>query len=250
MPAAGSTNSEPDVARETQITIPDLGFFQLVWSDYRFNQGNRPEPVLRLVLLFLPRLLLNPSLQLAFLVRVAQCGPGFLHHPVRWLQIVLFSSEFWWFKGEGKIELGEAIAFPHPIGVLVGPRSVIGSYVSLYNNLEIGSDRGGLGGDIDPARVSKIGDRASIYPYSNVLGPYTVGHDAVIGLGVTLDQDIPPGALKTKRTLKLAGEWDDSHVQVVQALKQMGKHTPRDGDANGSEDAEPDAQTELGVQRK
>jgi serine acetyltransferase len=210
MPHPSANDRNPEVALEsTEVSIPDLGFSRLVWSDYRFHHADRPESNFRAALLFLPRLLLNPSLQLAFLVRVGQCGPSFLLHPVRWLQVVLFSSEVYWFRGEERIRIGAAINFPHPENVMIGPRSTIGSFVTIYNNTEIGSDRGGLPWELDASRVSTIGDGVSVYPYSAVLGPYTVGHNAVIGLGVTLDEDVPPGGLKTKRHLKLAGEWQD-----------------------------------------
>jgi serine O-acetyltransferase len=198
---------------EAQVTIPaELGFMQLVWSDYLFHNADDGESIKHAALLFLPRMLLNPSLQLALTVRIAQCGPSFLTPIVRWLQVVLFSSEIYYFKSDNPIRIGPAINFPHPICVLIGPGSEIGSNVAIYNNTEIGSDRPGVPAKLDRSRISRIGDNATILPYATILGPFTVGHDAMVGLGVILNEDVPPGSLKTQRHLKPPGAWRDPRV--------------------------------------
>lgn len=109
------------------------------------------------------------------------------------------------FHGEDAIELGPAIAFPHPANIFVGGVK-IGAGVTLYNNITIGANR-----HIARGRVARdtprIGDRAVIYGYTSIQGPYDVGHDAVIGTHVVLDENVPPGALKTIRKLRLQGKW-------------------------------------------
>jgi serine acetyltransferase len=185
-----------------------MGFWRLVLSDCRAHHTDREESGLRFMLLLLPRLLYNPSLQLAFLVRAAQCGPSMIRHPVRWLQVVLFSSEIYWFgKGEDSIQIGPGLNLPHPINVIIGAGATIGSNVSIYNNVSMGTDQAGLPHDVWQ-RAATVGDRAMICPYATVMGPYTVGHDAVVGMHVLLNDDVPPGALKTVARLRGRGEWD------------------------------------------
>jgi serine O-acetyltransferase len=210
-----------DVAA-TRVTIPSPGFLRLVWSDYRFHTADRGESTRQAALRFLPRMLLNPSLQLALLVRIAQCGPGIVLAPVRWLQVVLFSSEIYYFRSDNPIRIGAAINFPHPICVLIGPGSEIGSNVAIYNNTEIGSDRPGVPSQLDLSRISRIGDNATILPYATVLGPFTVGHDAMVGLGVILNEDVPPGSLKTKRHLKPPGAWVDPRLPAEEGGREDG----------------------------
>jgi serine acetyltransferase len=197
----------PEWAHGLELTVPPMGFAKLVWSDYLAERLDRREPSWLLALLYLPRLLVNPSLQFALLVRLVQKGPRFLQHPVRWLQVVVFSSEIYWFKREGEIQIGPGVVFPHPMNVIIGAGTRIGSGVAIYNNTNIGADRHFGAGARPWERAVQIGDRAVVYAYSALQGPFVVGHDAVVGLHVVLDEDVPPGALKTHRHLRNAGEW-------------------------------------------
>jgi serine acetyltransferase len=195
---------------ELELTVPELSFFELLWSDYRTHLGERGESTLRAMVLAPLRFLFNPSLQFSFLLRLAQRGPAMLHHPIRWLQVVLFSSEIYWFRGEEeRIRIGPRANFPHPIGIIIGPGTLIGSDVTIYNNVSIGTDRAGLPEDCWP-RAASIGDRAVVYGYSTVMGPYTVWQDGVVGMYTVLDEDVPRGAMKTRNRLRLAEEWDRS----------------------------------------
>jgi serine acetyltransferase len=199
-PAAASSEEE------LELTDLDLPFLELVWSDYLAERAGRPEPAWLTALLYAPRLLFNPSLQFALLVRMAQKWPRLLQHPLRWLQVVLFSSEIYWFNGPEAIRLGPGVTFPHPYGITIGPGIRIGAGVAIYNFTNMGYDRHWVEG-APLERVPRIGDRAVIYAYSTVQGNWTVGHDAVVGLHVFLDEDVPPGGLKTRTGLRRCGEW-------------------------------------------
>jgi serine acetyltransferase len=190
-----------------EVTSADgLGFLRLVWSDYLASRQAAPEPLLRSLALLLPRMVFNPSLQLALLVRIAQRGPTLLQHPVRWLQMVLFSSDIYWFNRPGSIEIGPGICFPHPTNILIGAGTRIGRNVTLYHEVTIGSDRNFVQGESD-LRAPVIGDYAVVYSASSLQGEHVIGDHAVVGRSVLLDEDVPPGALKTKNRLRLRGEW-------------------------------------------
>jgi serine acetyltransferase len=192
--------------------VPRLAFRHLVWSDYRAHFAERPEPLPSAALKFPIRLLLNPSLQFALLVRVAQCGPTFLQHPIRWLQIVLFSSECYWFRGgDERVQIGPGINFPHPANVFIGSGTVIGSNVTIYNNVTLGTDMSGAPDKVWE-RAPVIGDGAFVYGYGNVQGPRTVGRNGVVGKWIILTEDVPPGALMTPKGVRLKGEWDRSRI--------------------------------------
>jgi serine O-acetyltransferase len=184
-----------------------MSFAALVRSDYEALLVERSEASWLSALMYLPRLLLNPSLQLAFLVRVAQKGPLPVVSLSRLIQIFFFKCEICEFRGEEGIEIGPAIGFPHPWCVIIGRGTKIGAGVRVYNNTGIGADRhlprsGAIGG-----RAARLGDRSVIYAYSAIQGPYDVGQDAVVGIHVVLDEHVPPGALKSFRRLRPAGDW-------------------------------------------
>jgi serine acetyltransferase len=190
-------------------TIPELGFAQLVWSDYRGCRIAK-EPAWLAAVLLVPRFLINPSLLFALLVRAAQTAPRPLLYLVRWLQVMLFSSEIYWFKGEGAIEIGPGVSFPHPFNIVIGPGTRIGSDVTIYNNTSIGADRHWVPGQ-PTDRACSLGDRCVIYHYATVQGPFTIGADAVVGHHAIVTEDVPPGALLTHRKLRERHEWDGEY---------------------------------------
>jgi serine O-acetyltransferase len=158
-------------------------------------------------------MLFNPSLQLAFLVRLAQRGPAFIHHPVRWLQVAIFSSECYWFRGgaDERVEIGPGINFPHPSNIIIGAGTKIGSEVTIYNNVTVGTDVSGVPADVWQ-RAPSIGDEVFLYGYANVQGPHEIGTRAVVGKWVVVTEDLPPGALATAKGVRLEGEWDRSRI--------------------------------------
>jgi serine acetyltransferase len=210
-----SKRDQPEVA-DPQVTLPELGFFRLVYSDYLMHYRYRREGRRRALALFPLRFLLNPSLHFALLVRLAQRGPRFLLHPLHWLQVVMFSSEVFTFDVEPGIVLGPAVDFPHPYGVMIGPGTVIGSRVSIYHHTMIGTNRRWFPGD--ELRAPTIGDDAVIGGSSRVLGPYRIGERAVIGLDVLVDRDVPAGATLLLSGLKPEGEWDDPRRDGREAM--------------------------------
>jgi serine O-acetyltransferase len=201
------TATETEAGWEVEITTPKLGFLEYVISDH-VAARSAPEPRSRTLLLLLPRILLNPSLLFAFTVRLAQCGPVAVQFPVRLFQVAMFSSEIYWFNRPGALEIGPGICFPHPINIIISGGTRIGSNVRIYHNANIGTDRDFIAGE-EVSRGPVIGDGATIYSYCVVQGPWKIGEDSVIGVRVMVDEDVPPGALKTLRRLRRRGEWRD-----------------------------------------
>jgi serine acetyltransferase len=193
-----------------QVTVPDSGFFRLLFSDYRFLYRYHQDSVGQSLAKLPLRLLLSPSLQFSVLVRLAQRGPWVLARLVAYLQVMLFSSEVFDFHHGGGIELGAAVAFPHPWGLMIGPGSRIGSRVTIYHNTMIGTDRRWFRGD--PLYPPVIGDDAVIGGASRVLGEFNIGEGAVIGLNVFVRKDVPPLSTVLLSGMKRKGEWDDPRL--------------------------------------
>jgi serine acetyltransferase len=193
-----------------QATVPDWGIWRLIFSDYRFLYRYSEESVQRSLILLAPRLLLSPSLQFAIMVRVCQRGPAWLARIVAYFQVMLFSSEVFAFHQGPGIELGAAVAFPHPYGVMIGPGTVIGSRVSIYHHTMIGTDRRWFRGE--ELRPPVIGDDVVVGGASRVLGPFYVGEGTVIGLNVFVREDLPPMSTLLLSGVRLAGEWRDPRL--------------------------------------
>jgi serine O-acetyltransferase len=208
-PGLALTNQDVEQSsHEFELTAPPMGLRELLWTDYEAALVDRDESLTRSRLLWPLRVLINPSLLFALTVRLAQKGPVWLLYPLRIIQVMCFSSEIHGFKGDDAIEIGPGITFPHPIGIIIGRGTKIGAGVTIYNNTNIGANRHLPQGDLVQTRAAaQLGDRSVIYAYSAIQGPFDVGHDAVVGIHVVLDEDVPPGALKTNRKLRLAGEW-------------------------------------------
>ena len=84
--------------------------------------------------------------------------------------------------------VGDDLYLPHPHGIVVHARTVIGSHCTIYQNVTIGETGTGPG-------VPKIGDDVMIGAGAIILGPITVGDGAVIAAGAVVVEDVPPGGI-------------------------------------------------------
>lgn len=82
--------------------------------------------------------------------------------------------------------LGEGISLPHPIGVVIGERAVIGKHCTIYQNTTIGQKNG---------EYPVIGDNVTIFPSCVIIGGITVGDNAIVGAGSIVLHDVKPGTI-------------------------------------------------------
>ncbi|WP_354697387.1 Serine acetyltransferase [Paraconexibacter sp. AEG42_29] len=156
-------------------------------SDYHAHCSHKaPESPRRRRLLAIPRLLVNPSLQAVFVVRVANASPRATWWIWRNFFVRLHSMDW-----SGKLEIGPGFEIPHPIGVLLAAGSKIGTNVGLGHNVT-------LAGDAQDGRPV-IGDRVTVYPGVVFVGGVTIGDDCVIGANSVVTRDVPPRMMVTPR---------------------------------------------------
>jgi serine acetyltransferase len=87
--------------------------------------------------------------------------------------------------------LGKRITIAHQgVGLVVHPHVTVGDDVRLFHGVTLGTTVPLS----DPARIM-IGDRVTIYPNCVIVGPRTIGSDAIIGAGSIVTKDIPAGAV-------------------------------------------------------
>ena len=88
--------------------------------------------------------------------------------------------------------VGPGLLMAHFGGVWIHPEVVIGKDCTIFHQVTIaGRDRRGKAAGGFP----RIGDRVRILPGSKILGPVTVGDDAVVGANAVVLEDVPSGAL-------------------------------------------------------
>jgi serine O-acetyltransferase len=92
--------------------------------------------------------------------------------------------------------IGRRLFIDHGAAVVIGETAVIGDDVTIYHQVTLGAV--GWWRDVHRApgerRHPRIGDRVVIGANASVLGPVTVGDDAIVGAHALVVEDVPPGA--------------------------------------------------------
>jgi serine O-acetyltransferase len=169
----------------------------LIIADYLAACSGGDESPRRLALMFLPRLIHNPSLHTTVIIRLAHAGPRFLFGLWRTLLIAKHAIDV-----EGPIDIGPGLILPHPVSIVIGRGTRIGSNVRILNSVTIGARPGRA--PVGSRTCPDIRDGATIWAQSIVVGPITVGENATLGARSWLDSDVAPGAVIRSR-LQSAG---------------------------------------------
>jgi serine O-acetyltransferase len=91
--------------------------------------------------------------------------------------------------------IGGGLLIPHPNGIVVHPKAVIGPNCLLFQQVTVG-DAGG---------IPRIGGHVDIGAGAKVLGPVTIGDHARIGANAVVLLDVPPGATAAGIPARLLG---------------------------------------------
>lgn len=86
-------------------------------------------------------------------------------------------------------EIGEGLALPHPVGLVIGEGCVIGRGVTIYQNVTLGRAKGNI------ADYPRIEDGVTIYANAILLGGITIGKGAVVAAAAVVTKDVPAGHL-------------------------------------------------------
>lgn len=107
--------------------------------------------------------------------------------------LLLFSNV--WIDVTTKVELpagaliGPGLLIPHRGYIVVGSGVRVGRHCTLTQGVTIGHGAGGTK-TLDESPV--VGDRVYIGPGAIIIGPVTIGNDAVIGAGAVVTRSVPP----------------------------------------------------------
>jgi serine acetyltransferase len=166
----------PDVER-------GMSWLQLARSDYRVYADLRGDSKLKRRLLALPRIMLNPSLHLVILMRLANASPTWLHWLWRNILISKHSVEM-----VHRSHIGPGLICPHPFGIAIGQDVRIGARVVITHGVTLATNVGSY-------ETPVVEDRVILLTGSKVFGGVTVGEGSLVGAGAVVDFDVPPDSV-------------------------------------------------------
>ncbi|HEY3940934.1 MAG TPA: serine acetyltransferase [Acidimicrobiales bacterium] len=124
--------------------------------------------------------------------------------------------------------VGPGLYIAHFGGVMVGADSVIGTNCNLGHDVLIAP-----GGRGEQAGSPRLGDRVNLTCGARVLGPVTIGDDAMIGVNAVVVKDVPPRAvMAAPPSVMLSGRGsfdyvrypdDDTDEQRLASARQVGQ---------------------------
>jgi len=146
-----------------------------ILQDLRANRNN-PKGLLVMVLFRIAHLLRrSPVTFILFL-------PYFLFYRV-------FVEWFLCIELPWKTRVGPGFRIDHGQALIINDRTVFGAGCTVRNSTTIGNKRAKEGGYTRPPI---FGDRVDIGANAVIIGPITIGDDAVIGAASVVLRDVPP----------------------------------------------------------
>lgn len=88
--------------------------------------------------------------------------------------------------------IGPGIFIAHPVGIVIGRGTRIGSHVTLFQGATCGVR------SWHPDAIRKfptVGDRCHLYAHATVLGPVRIGNDCIVGAHALVVADMPDGSV-------------------------------------------------------
>lgn len=163
------------------------GLLELVWSDYCRHYQYKHESLRRQKFLCLPRIATNSSLHATVLTRLMQgTSPR-----VAWLWRRLLLTHHGCDIAADAV-IGPELMMPHPTGIVIGPRTVIGRGAMIGQLVTITPVTTNWRG-ANVANTIQIGDHVTLFAGACIFGEITVGDGAIIGAKSLVTRDVPAG---------------------------------------------------------
>jgi serine O-acetyltransferase len=91
--------------------------------------------------------------------------------------------------------IGRRVVIDHGMGVVIGETAVVGDDCLIYHGVTLGGKTPMARDDAVGRRHPVLGNRVSVGTGAAILGPVTIGDDAIIGALSVVLNDVPAGAL-------------------------------------------------------
>jgi serine O-acetyltransferase len=89
------------------------------------------------------------------------------------------------------IIIGKRVVFGHPVGIVIGNKTIIEDDVRIWQNVTLGSH--GKQGEVKKYPIIKR--RAKLYAGCKIIGGVTVGENAVVGANSVVNIDVPANSV-------------------------------------------------------
>ena len=86
--------------------------------------------------------------------------------------------------------IAKGVKFPHLIGIVIASAAKIGEDCIIYQNVTIGA-KNTEHTQVKPENYPTIGNNVTIYAGAVIVGPITVGDNAVIAANAVVTRDVP-----------------------------------------------------------
>ena len=93
---------------------------------------------------------------------------------------------------EFNAEIGPGMFVSHPVGIVVGRGTVIGSEVTLFQGVSFGVKSWHPD---DIRKFPRVGNKCYFFAGASVLGDVTIGNNCIVGAQAVLTTDVPDGGL-------------------------------------------------------
>lgn len=104
---------------------------------------------------------------------------------LKWWMHVLFSCEI-----SCQATVGENFRLPHPLGIVIGPGSIIKDNVTIFQNVTLGGKGGGHN-----LNFPIIQNNVMIYSGAKILGSVLIGENSIIGANTVVIKDVPANSM-------------------------------------------------------
>lgn len=124
--------------------------------------------------------------------------------------------------------LGRRVFIDHGAAVVIGETVVIGDDVTIFHQVTLGAVGWWRDERREPGarRHPVVGDRVVIGTNAIILGPITIGDDALVGAGSLVLADVPPGARvmapAAEVVARLSADEREESEQLLRALATAG----------------------------
>jgi serine O-acetyltransferase len=135
------------------------------------------------------KILFNPSYQVIALYRLSNFifrkKIPLLIPILKWWTHVLYSCEI-----SCQANIGKNFRMPHPLGIVIGPGSIIKDNVTIFQNVTLGGKGGG-----NDLSFPIIESGVYIYSGAKILGSIKVGKNSIVGANSVVLKDVPSNSM-------------------------------------------------------
>jgi serine O-acetyltransferase len=105
---------------------------------------------------------------------------------------------------KAKVKIGYGLHIPHPIGIVINGKSVIGNNCTIMQQVTLGNDL------IEINKAPVVGNNVKIGAGAKLIGSIKVGNNVIIGANAVVTKDIPDNCIVAGVPAKIIRRLDET----------------------------------------